>query len=312
MDERIDRIYQELCRRLGAVGDWKAFTKRYDVYLGEGFAVPTEASYEAVEVFASNEALLLETTYTAKTFGGALDLVRTRVIPAGEACCVLHTGGVPALYGQAAEVAEALRPESLPIPSLAAAGAMERMKGVVSQLVDQISVLQQRVVSSRTIPIAGCGSGMDVLCGCSRDVSLRDLVRLQELLTEVSKEVLLALPSQEDETVPPEAELEKGGEATVQRGFAPFRGQAMEPARQGQGQGQGVDWEQEDQAAAAAAGLEGPSWEEPEQSGGHLVQLEDGSWVQPSEHAAAAAAAASLPKRTFAPFRGAQPPQPKL
>ena len=167
-------------------------------------------------------------------------------------------------------------------PADPSVGVMERMEGVVSQLVEQIGVLQQRV----------------------------------ELLTEVSKEVLLALPSQpEGAAGTPAAEgQEESVEGVERRGFAPFRGQVLVGTKE-RGEeptsGQGVDWEQQDKAVAAAAGLEGPGWGEPQQ-GGQLVQLEDGTWVQPpgSEQAAAA----PLAKRTFAPFRGnEQPPQhPKL
>jgi 1-aminocyclopropane-1-carboxylate deaminase/D-cysteine desulfhydrase-like pyridoxal-dependent ACC family enzyme len=108
MDARIDAVFRAVAGRLGAVGDWRPWTRRYDGYLGPGYAVPTAAAYDAIATFASREALLLETTYTAKTFAGALDLVRRSVIPPGEAACLLHTGGVPALYGQADAVARAL------------------------------------------------------------------------------------------------------------------------------------------------------------------------------------------------------------
>ena len=299
MDSRIDAIYQELCARLGMVVDWKPFTRRYDRYLGDGYALPTTASDEAMRLFASEEGLLLETTYTAKTFAGALDLLRAGVIPKSEACCVLHTGGVPALFAQAAEGLVSGIPQSTSPPPeqalkcvpLVKAGVgpgttsvgEEGLARVVSQLVDQIAALQQRV----------------------------------ELLTQVSKEVLIA--SQHPPARQQHPQQEEQATSMERREFASFCGRTASlpgdaPA------GTAVDWEHNDKVAAAAAGLappplpmgvDQPTVPTAASSADRLVQLEDGTWVQPNGPPETVVTPDN--RRSFAPFRGKQTgPKPKL
>jgi 1-aminocyclopropane-1-carboxylate deaminase/D-cysteine desulfhydrase-like pyridoxal-dependent ACC family enzyme len=65
--------------------------------LGEGYGVPTEASLAAGRLFGRLEALVIEQTYVAKTFAGLLSAVARGEIPPGEAACILHTGGTPAV-----------------------------------------------------------------------------------------------------------------------------------------------------------------------------------------------------------------------
>lgn len=102
MMERIARIFDGIAARTGITpaGDWRDWTMAHDDQLGAGYAVPTPEALEAIRTFARLEGLFLETTYTAKTFAGLLRLVRDGTIPAGEAACCLHTGGVPALFAQ--------------------------------------------------------------------------------------------------------------------------------------------------------------------------------------------------------------------
>lgn len=99
---RVDDLFHALAARTGAtpaVGPG-AFTHYYDAYLGEGYEIPTREALSAIRTFAAKEALLLETTYTSKTFAGLLDLIDKKVLPAGEPVCIIHTGGLPALFGQ--------------------------------------------------------------------------------------------------------------------------------------------------------------------------------------------------------------------
>ncbi|MDF1584820.1 pyridoxal-phosphate dependent enzyme [Marinimicrococcus flavescens] len=100
--ERITRIFEGLVARTGMApaGDWREWTLAHDNQLGAGYAVPTEEALAALRTFARLEGLFLETTYTGKTFAGLLRLVRDGIIPASEAACCLHTGGVPALFAQ--------------------------------------------------------------------------------------------------------------------------------------------------------------------------------------------------------------------
>lgn len=72
----------------------------YDEYLGGGYNVPTQASLEALRLAASLEGMVLENTYTSKTFACLIDLARRGSLPSGEGLCFIHTGGVPALFAQ--------------------------------------------------------------------------------------------------------------------------------------------------------------------------------------------------------------------
>jgi len=70
----------------------------YDEYLGEGYGIPTEPSLDAVRIMAEKEAIMIETTYNAKTYAGMFDLMRKGVIPRDEAVCCFLTGGTPYLF----------------------------------------------------------------------------------------------------------------------------------------------------------------------------------------------------------------------
>jgi 1-aminocyclopropane-1-carboxylate deaminase/D-cysteine desulfhydrase-like pyridoxal-dependent ACC family enzyme len=69
-------------------------------FLGLGYACPTPAGEQAILTLARTEGVVLEHIYTAKTFACFLDLARRHVFPEGEPVCVIHTGGVPALFSQ--------------------------------------------------------------------------------------------------------------------------------------------------------------------------------------------------------------------
>ncbi len=68
--------------------------------LGAGYGVATPASRAAATLFATQEALILEQTYVAKTFASLLRQVKQGSIARNEAACVLHTGGVPAIFSR--------------------------------------------------------------------------------------------------------------------------------------------------------------------------------------------------------------------
>jgi 1-aminocyclopropane-1-carboxylate deaminase/D-cysteine desulfhydrase-like pyridoxal-dependent ACC family enzyme len=69
-------------------------------FLGGGYACPTPQGEEAILTLARTEGIVLEHIYTAKTFACFLDLARRHVFRDGEPVCVIHTGGVPALFSQ--------------------------------------------------------------------------------------------------------------------------------------------------------------------------------------------------------------------
>lgn len=98
---RIKKIFNNACAYLNI--EVKKYTNAvhiYEEYLGGGYNAPTAEALEAISLAASKEGLFLENTYTSKTFGGMLDLVKKRVVPLEEAACFIHTGGIPALFAQ--------------------------------------------------------------------------------------------------------------------------------------------------------------------------------------------------------------------
>lgn len=70
----------------------------YDEYVGPGYSVPSDAMVEAVKLFASEEAILLDPVYTGKVAAGLIDLVRKGTFAKGSNVLFLHTGGSPVLY----------------------------------------------------------------------------------------------------------------------------------------------------------------------------------------------------------------------
>jgi 1-aminocyclopropane-1-carboxylate deaminase/D-cysteine desulfhydrase-like pyridoxal-dependent ACC family enzyme len=97
---RIEVIYRGLSERTGDVPRSSGRTQYYGEYLGQGYARPTPEALLAIRRLAAAEALLLETTYTAKPFAALLDLVERCVLPPDEPVCAIHTGGLPALFAQ--------------------------------------------------------------------------------------------------------------------------------------------------------------------------------------------------------------------
>lgn len=69
-------------------------------YLGEGYGRPTPEAEKALLMLARAEGILTEYVYTAKTLAGFIDIAGNGCLPAGEASCILHTGGVPSLFSQ--------------------------------------------------------------------------------------------------------------------------------------------------------------------------------------------------------------------
>jgi L-cysteate sulfo-lyase len=76
-----------------------------DDYLGAGYAVLTNAEEEAVRLVAKTEAILLDPVYTGKAMAGLLGMIRQGQIGSDERVLFWHTGGMPALFAYASELA---------------------------------------------------------------------------------------------------------------------------------------------------------------------------------------------------------------
>jgi len=78
--------------------------------IGAGYAIPTRACIEAIELVARTEGIALDPVYTGKAMAGLIDQIRKGDIPPGETVIFLHTGGVPGLFGLSDVVVPMLSP----------------------------------------------------------------------------------------------------------------------------------------------------------------------------------------------------------
>lgn len=100
---RIAVIVDGLARHAGTpAGDWRRRMVIHMDQLGPGYGRPTPESVAALATCARLEGFFLEHTYTAKTFAGLLRMLGDGRIAKDEPACFIHTGGVPALFGQVA------------------------------------------------------------------------------------------------------------------------------------------------------------------------------------------------------------------
>ncbi|MGD2078623.1 MAG: pyridoxal-phosphate dependent enzyme, partial [Chloroflexota bacterium] len=67
-------------------------------YVGQGYASPTAAGKQAIQLLARSEAIMLDPIYTAKAMAGLLDLIASGTFGPGERVLFLHTGGEPGLW----------------------------------------------------------------------------------------------------------------------------------------------------------------------------------------------------------------------
>jgi L-cysteate sulfo-lyase len=69
-----------------------------DGQLGEGYGVPTDAMFEAVQLVARSEGLLLDPVYGGKAFAGFIAAIREGAWPNEEPLLFVMTGGLPGLF----------------------------------------------------------------------------------------------------------------------------------------------------------------------------------------------------------------------
>ena len=64
-----------------------------DEFIGEGYGIETVESKKAVKLLATNEAIILDPTYTAKAFAALLDWIEKGKFTADDVILFWHTGG---------------------------------------------------------------------------------------------------------------------------------------------------------------------------------------------------------------------------
>jgi len=74
-------------------------------YKGEGYGVVGDLEREAIRLLARSEGIVLDPVYAGRAFGGLVDLIRKGIFKKGETVLFWHTGGAPALFAYAKELA---------------------------------------------------------------------------------------------------------------------------------------------------------------------------------------------------------------
>ncbi|MEJ5867369.1 pyridoxal-phosphate dependent enzyme [Pseudokineococcus sp. 5B2Z-1] len=67
--------------------------------VGDGYGLPTRASTAALSAAALTEGVVLDPVYTAKALAGLASAVRRGEVRPGERTVLVHTGGLPGLFG---------------------------------------------------------------------------------------------------------------------------------------------------------------------------------------------------------------------
>jgi L-cysteate sulfo-lyase len=107
-EEKVFKLACETAEYIGVPG----IVQREDViancdYVGEGYGIPTDAMNEAVMLLARLEGLLFDPVYSGKALAGLIDLATRGHFGDAKNIVFLHTGGSPALFAYAGELATA-------------------------------------------------------------------------------------------------------------------------------------------------------------------------------------------------------------
>ena len=76
----------------------------WDGALAPGYGIIGDQTRQALTLMARTEGIFLDPVYTAKTFAGLLGLLEEGRIERGQKVVMLHTGGLPALFGYQTEL----------------------------------------------------------------------------------------------------------------------------------------------------------------------------------------------------------------
>ncbi len=76
--------------------------------IGPGYGLDTAACLEAISLVARTEGILLDPVYTGKAMAGLVADIRAGAIPPSDSVVFLHTGGLPGIFAQAAELAASI------------------------------------------------------------------------------------------------------------------------------------------------------------------------------------------------------------
>lgn len=74
-----------------------------DEWVGPGYSIPEESTIEAIRLFASEEGILLDPTYSGKAAAGLIGMIRRGDFAKDSKVLFWHTGGWPALFAYGKE-----------------------------------------------------------------------------------------------------------------------------------------------------------------------------------------------------------------
>ena len=104
-DARLKTVLEKLAEMLGfdpALISSDILTR--DGALAPGYGQIGDSTRHALNLMARTEGVFLDPVYTAKTFAGLLGLLEEGHIKRGQKVIMLHTGGLPALFGYQDEI----------------------------------------------------------------------------------------------------------------------------------------------------------------------------------------------------------------
>jgi D-cysteine desulfhydrase len=105
-EEEVAQIANECAQYIGSdVRLAKQDIKVIYGYTGEGYGIVGNLEREAIRFMARCEGIMLDPVYTGRAFGALVDLIRKGVFKRGETVLFWHTGGAPALFAYAKELA---------------------------------------------------------------------------------------------------------------------------------------------------------------------------------------------------------------
>jgi D-cysteine desulfhydrase/L-cysteate sulfo-lyase len=70
----------------------------HNEYVGDGYGIPSQASIEAVKLFARTEGIILDPVYTGKAAAALIAHVRAGTLGPADTAVFVHTGGMPAVF----------------------------------------------------------------------------------------------------------------------------------------------------------------------------------------------------------------------
>lgn len=91
-------LTQKTLEKLGAGSIPESKILVDDGYVGEGYGLPAESTFEAISLLARQEGLLLDPVYSAKGMAGLIGMVRADFFKPSDKVLFLHTGGASALF----------------------------------------------------------------------------------------------------------------------------------------------------------------------------------------------------------------------